>query len=159
MRSIKVNDNEYRLEYTFEAAEHKELVQKMFDMSSGAYIAKRTGGHITEQEAASAVISGVSEMISDIPYVCRIAFYAGMLENNPVSEDEAKAIMKQYMKDRKIGYRELFEEIKRDMEDDGFFDLSGLTEALKQMGTEMQKSTGVKPRTVTRKKTAQTSTK
>lgn len=142
MKTIKAENKEYVLEYTFEAAEHKQLVQKMFNVLSGAYVVKRSGaikeGGDAWITAASAMIDGVSEMVSEIPHICITAFYAGLLENNPLSEDESKAVMKSYMKENKISYRKLFEEIKQCMEDDGFFDLSGLTEMLNEMNQSME---------------------
>ena len=56
-----------------------------------------------------------------------------MIENNPVGEDEAKELMKQYMKENKLSFYRLFEDLKKYMEEDGFFDLSGLTETLEKM--------------------------
>ena len=40
MKTIKIDDKEFVLEFTFEAAEHKSLVQRMFNMMTGAYIVK-----------------------------------------------------------------------------------------------------------------------
>ena len=79
-------------------------------------------------------------MVADIPRICRIAFYAGLLENHDVSMDEAKDIMKQYMKENKISFYRLFEDLKKWMEDDGFFDLSGLNEMIQQMGIAAEKA-------------------
>ena len=148
MKKIKVGNKEYQLEYTFESAENRDVVQKMFNMLSGAYIIKHTNGSDVENDEniVNAMIDGTSEMVSEIPHVCIVAFYAGLLEHNPVSEEEAKDIMKAYMKENKISYRKLFEEIKTCMEDDGFFDLSGLKEMLEEMNGE-QKTTKKAPKT------------
>lgn len=136
MAIIKIGEKEYNLEFTFAAAEHKSLVQSMFNVMSGAYIVKNgMGGENSESNVAAAMIDGASEMVADIPRICRIAFYAGMLENNPVSEDEAKELMKQYMKENKLSFYRLFEDLKKYMEEDGFFDLSGLTEMLQKMNS------------------------
>ena len=144
MKSIIVNEKEYKLEFTFEAAEHKELVQKMFNIITGAYLVR--GDNIT-----TSLIDGSADMISDIPQVCKIAFYAGLLENNPLSADEAKTLMKIYMKDSKLSYRGLFEELKQCMEDDGFFDLSGLTEAINEMNKSIEKTTKSQKKSTTTK--------
>lgn len=163
MKTITVENKEYTLEYTFEAAEHKQLVQKMFNVLSGAYLVKN-GGTIKEDEnaeatAASVMIDGVSEMVSEIPHICITAFYAGLLENNPVSAEEAKAAMKSYMKENKISYRKLFEEIKQCMEDDGFFDLSGLTEMLNEMNQSIEEQAKKTPKQPQDHKKKSTSTK
>lgn len=135
MRTITVNGNEYVLEYSFEAAENQECVQAMFQMVSGAYVIKRAPQveDGDEVSATTAMLDGVAEMVSVIPHVATIAFYAGLLEHNPMSKDDAKALMRAYMKENKISYNKIYEEIKTCMEDDGFFDLSGLTEMLQTM--------------------------
>ena len=137
MKSIIVNEKEQKLEFTFEAVEHKELVQKMFNVLTGAYLVKGNN-------AVESIIDGASEMVADIPHICITAFYAGLLENNPVSADEAKTLMKIYMKDNKLSFRSLFEELKACMENDGFFDLSGLTEMINEMNANAEKMTSQK---------------
>lgn len=134
MKTIKINDREYQLEFSFEAAEHRGLVQKMFNMLSGAYIAKHASE--TEEKSVEAVVDGTSEMVAEVPHVCITAFHAGLLEHNPVSEEESKELMKAYMRENKISYRRLYEELKECMEEDGFFDLSGLTEMIQTMEGE-----------------------
>lgn len=129
MKTLKIGEKEYALEFTFEAAEHKELVQSMFNVMSCAYIVRNED----ETNETAAMINGVAEMVADVPRICRIAFYAGLLENSPVSEVEAKELMKQYMKDNKLSYNKLFEELKECMGDDGFFDLSGLAEVIQSI--------------------------
>ena len=137
MKTLKIGEKEYSLEFSFAAAEHKALVQNMFNVMSGAYIVKNGVSAETEngKNATMAMINGVSEMVADIPQICRVAFYAGLLENSPVKEDEAKELMKQYMRENKMSFHRLFEELKQCMEDDGFFDLSGLTEMIQSMNS------------------------
>lgn len=140
MKIIKVNGKEYTLEFSFAAAEHRSLVQKMFNVLSGSYLVKHTGMGEEEDKTAVAagMIDGVSEMVSEIPHICITAFYAGLLENNPLTEDEAKQAMKAYMKENKLSFNKLYEELKQCMEDDGFFDLSGLTEMMENMNKSME---------------------
>lgn len=138
MKVIKIGEKEYALEFTFEAAEHKNLVQMMFNILSGAYIV-RNGKK--EEMVAAAMINGVSEMVADIPHICRTAFYAGLLESNRVDEETAKELMKQYMKENKLSFNGLYEFLKGCMEEDGFFGLSGITEMVEQMNQSMQEQT------------------
>lgn len=42
MKTITVNSNEYKLEFSFEAAEYKDIVQKMFKVLSGAYVVEES---------------------------------------------------------------------------------------------------------------------
>ncbi len=148
MKEITVGGKDYKLEFTFDAAEDKNLVQRMFNFMSGAYILK--GG----KNMAQAVLDGVSDMISDIASVCVVAIHAGCIANNPVSMDEAKKITRGYLKENNSNYRKLFEEIKTWMEEDGFFDLSGINDMLNEMNKSIEeqvenskkpkKSTGTK---------------
>ena len=139
MKSIIINDKEYKLEFSFEAAEHKGLIQNMFNILTGAYLVKG-------DNAVSSIINGASEMVADIPHICNIAFYAGLLENNPMPADEAKTVMKEYMKSNKLSFKGLFDELKACMEDDGFFDLSGLMDMLTEMEATMTEMEEEKPK-------------
>ena len=170
MKTIKIGDKEYTLEFTFEAAECKGLMKSMFNILSGAYILRNAGGAVAgdlskEEENATAfrcMVDGSSEMVADIPHICRVGFYAGLLENNEVSEDEAKELMKQYMKENKISFHGMYELLKQCMEDDGFFVLSGLTEMIQKMGEQMENAEEENAETEdpeTPKQKSQTSTK
>lgn len=161
MKTININGNEYKLEYSFAAAEHKATVQKMFNVVSGAYLVKDAAFDTEENESkkntVATMINGVSEMVADIPHVVKTAFYSGLLENHPnITEDEAYQLMKQYMKENKISFNKLFENIKECMEDDGFFDLSGLKEMLESMNQSMEEAQAKKPAKKSTKKSAST---
>ena len=146
--NLKIGEKDYTLEYSFMAAEHNDTVQKMFNVVSGAYLFKRANftDNTTEEDVAFAMIEGTGEMVADIPHIVKTAFYSGLLENHNVSQEEAYVLMKQYMKENKISYRKLFEDIKTCMEDDGFFDLSGLTEMLQEMNKGIEEQTKKKPK-------------
>ncbi len=149
MKVIQIGNEEYKLEYSFEAAEYKSVVQKMFNALSMSYIGKRLDleGENSKSEIAAAMIDGTGELVSEIPHICKDAFYAGLLENNPVSYEKSKELMKQYMKAKKLSFSRLYEEIKEIMEDDGFFDLTGLTEMIAQMnGAEEEEATKKPPK-------------
>lgn len=142
MKVLNIGEKEYTLEYSFMAAEHNETVQKMFNVVSGAYLIKRA--NLTDEnkeDMAVAMIEGTGEMVADIPHIVKTAFYSGLLENHDVSQEEAYALMKQYMKENKISFRKLFDDIKECMEDDGFFDLSGLTEMMEEMNKGIEEQT------------------
>ena len=148
MKTISINGNEYVLEYSFAAVEHKSTVQKMFNVVSGAYLVKDVALDDKEEEkenTVSTMISGVSEMVADIPHIVRSAFYAGLLENHSdITEDDAYQLMKQYMRENKISFNKLFEDIKECMEDDGFFDLSGLNDVMENVNQNMKKAQATK---------------
>lgn len=134
MKQITINNNTYTLEFGFKAVKHKKLLKMMFEVMSGAYTAKKIlqTGDDNPLNAIIATFDGSSDMVADIPEICEIAFYAGLLENNPVSEEEAFDLMKQYMIDSKLSFKSLYDDLRKCMEDDGFFDLSGLNETISQ---------------------------
>ena len=142
MKTLKIGEKDYTLEYSFMAAEHNETVQKMFNVVSGAYLIKRANiAEENKEDIAFAMIEGTGEMVADIPHIVKTAFYSGLLENHKVSQEEAYALMKQYMKENKISFRKLFDDIKECMEEDGFFDLSGLTEMMEEMNKSVETQT------------------
>lgn len=140
MKTIQIAGKEYTLEYAFEAAEYKSVVQKMFNALSGGYIFKHAqiGENGEQNNSAEAMIDGTAELVSEIPHICKDAFYAGLLEHNPVSMEESANLMKTYMKENKLSFNKLYREIQTIMEDDGFFDLTGLKEMLEEMNNSIE---------------------
>lgn len=137
MKILSIGNKEYTLEYSFKAAEHSETVQKIFNVASGAYILKQVQKVGNEKlEVAGAMLDGTSEMIGDIPNIVKVCFYSGLLENHKVTEEQAYELMKTYMKENKISFKKLFEVIKECMADDGFLELSGITEMLEEMNSK-----------------------
>ena len=138
MMNINANGNEYKVEFSFGAAECKEIVQKMFSVVNGSYLLAQT-----DKNVAQASFDGLANMTADVPEIC---IYAGCIDNNPVTMDEAKELTRAYITekrktDKSYGYRTLFEEIKKAMEDDGFFELSGITAMLEEMANNVEEAT------------------
>lgn len=119
--------------FTYAAAECRELVQRMFSVVSGSYILKKKS-----ENKAAAVLDGAAEMVAEIPKICSIAFYAGLLEENPASFDDARSMMRTYMEENELSYTGLYKQIKAWMEEDGFFKLSGLTDMLEEMNQNVE---------------------
>ena len=138
MKTITVNGNDYTLEFTFAAAECKDLVNRMFKIMTMSYVAEDLKD-FDEAVTVKAMLDGTAKQVADTPESCKIAFYAGLLENNPKNQDEAIEIMRAYMKENKLSYTKLFKEIQEWMEEDGFFDLSGLKEMIEEMYPETKK--------------------
>lgn len=141
MMNINVNGKEYKVEFSFGAAECKEIVQKMFSVVNGSYLLAQT-----DKSVAQASFDGLANMTADVPEICILAIYAGCIDNNPVTMDEAKELTRAYITekrktDKSYGYRTLFEEIKKAMEDDGFFELSGITAMLEEMANNVEEAT------------------
>ena len=140
MMNINVNGKEYKVEFSFGAAECKEIVQKMFSVVNGSYLLAQT-----DKSVAQASFDGLANMTADVPEICILAIYAGCIDNNPVTMDEAKELTRAYITekrktDKSYGYRTLFEEIKKAMEDDGFFELSGITAMLEEMANNVEEA-------------------
>lgn len=136
MKTITVNGKEYKLEFGFDAVESGDLVQKMFEVKSGLYVARsaQAGNNI-----AVAMLDGTSEMLAMIPKICVLAIYAGCLEHNPVSIDEAKALLKKYMRQEKKSCTDVYNEVLMPcMEDDGFFVMSGIEKMIETMNQAME---------------------
>lgn len=144
MIKFTVDEKEYTLKFSFSAAEHKDTVQKMFNVLSGVYLIDGMNGANEKEDAKNiaivAMLKGTSNMVSDIPHIVKTCFYSGLLECNPMSEKDADNLRKRYMEENKISYKRLFEDIKKCMEDDGFFDLSGLTEMMEEMNKSAEKA-------------------
>lgn len=135
--TLNINGKKYDLEFTFAAADEKGLVQSMFKVVSGAYM---FSGKENADSMAVAMIDGVAEMVADLPHICKQAFLAGMKEHNPdITYDGAVNLMKIYMKENRLSYNALYQVLKTQMEEDGFFDLTGITEMLEQMSQKSKK--------------------
>lgn len=152
MKKLTINGKEYTLEYSFDAAEDRDCVQAMFKILSGAYVARRAVG-VDENDsigAGSAIIDGMSDQVTEIPHVVNVAFSVGLLENHEdITKEESKNLLRTYMKETKTSYMGMFELIRDCMEEDGFFDLSGLTEMIQVMNNAATEKT----EKITKKKT------
>lgn len=161
MKTIQIGNEQYTLEYGFEAAENKVVVQRMFNALSMSYIGKRLDldGDNSKLDVAAAMIDGTADLVSDMPFICKDAFYAGLLEHHNVSVSESKELMKQYMKENGLSFKGLYEQIKETMEDDGFFDLTGLTEMVAEMNNSEETEEKKQPKKPQDHKPKSTSTK
>lgn len=162
MKTIQIGNEQYTLEFGFEAAENKAVVQRMFNALSMSYIGKRLDleGENSKVEIAAAMIDGTADLVSDMPHICKDAFYAGLLEHHKkITVEKSKDLMKQYMKEKKMSFKGLYEEIKETMEDDGFFDLTGLTEMVAEMNNPDEEEEKKAPKTPQDHKKKSTSTK
>ena len=146
MRILTIGGNEYKVEFSFEAAEYKACVDKVFKVVSGGYIMKRgITGTDGKAEMAEAMMDSTADMFSDMASLSITCFYAGLLENNPVEDEKAaRQLFKQFVKenpdDDRASYFGMYEFLKECMEEDGFFKLTGLDRYLKDMFESMAKA-------------------
>ncbi len=142
MKTIEISGKKYDLEFSFGAADEKELVQSLFKVVSGAYFFDNSNENTT---MAAAMINGTSEMVADLPCICKHGFYAGLKEHNAdITYEESLELMKTYMKENKLSFNALFQLLKEVMEEDGFFDLTGITEMMEVMNQEEEQEKAVK---------------
>lgn len=141
--NITVDGKEYTIEYTFEAAHNKKCVDVCWNYFSGAYMMKGTALDDLDNSDTVSKVATIDRMIdtmSDIPDMVITLLYAGLLEYH---EDEiqtgkdAKNLYKRFCKEHPEDELStdfaMFEAIKTEMEEDGFFKRIGLEGFLKQM--------------------------
>jgi hypothetical protein len=145
MKILTIDGKDYKVEFSFEAAEYKDCVDKAFKVVSGSYMARRSNFDKDDKQAMmEMMIDGTADMVSDLPVVVPSFLYAGLLENNPIAnEQEAKALFKQFIRenpnDVRASFYGMFTFLKECMEDDGFFKLTGLDKLVEQMNQEAEK--------------------
>ncbi len=147
--NIKVNGQEYNLEYTFEAALDKKCVDICWYYFSGAYMMKGQSLEGVENETVSRVVT-IDKMIdgvSDVPKMALYLFYAGLLENHSdviKSEEDAKILFKAFRKENREDERATFagmlNAIRIQMENDGFFKDIGLQKFMDNMTEQTEKT-------------------
>ena len=148
MNILTIGGKEYKVEFSFEAAEYKDCVDRVFKIVSGSYLMKNGPSEDGEKVSmATAIMDGTSDMVSDIPKIAVTVLFAGLLENNPVeNEQAAKALFKQFVKenpdDERASFWGMYDFLRDCMEEDGFFKLTGMDKVIAQMSeaAEEQKS-------------------
>lgn len=165
MKTIKINGEDYTLEYTFEAAMESDVVQMEFDILTGSALAKEAetsgGNEIT------AMLGAMSKSISTIPSFVSKAFYAGLKAHHDVDKSDSDKLLRAYMKENKLSFPKVNEMIQTCMVDDDFFEVSGLmemigmlTESVEEAVDEIEKEQKPKtPKTPQDHKKPQTKTK
>lgn len=141
MVEIKINGKDYKIEYSFAAAENNQLLENMFKVASQSYIMNELSKAKTEEDANMAIFNGSAKMIADVPKIAQIAFISGFDEyHNDLSIEDRKELLKAYIKAEKLSLRGLFDRVKEWMETDGFFDLTGLNETVQEMTENIEKA-------------------
>lgn len=117
MKEIIVNNKTYKLEFSIEASLCDECVEKVIDLIAGF------------GNAENSSIADISKTISNLPKQTLTMFYASLLENhgNEIkSTDDAKTILKTYIKDNNSSFYDVLTMLIECMSDDGFFKQIGL---------------------------------
>lgn len=135
MKELKIGNKVYKVEYTIEASLCNECTEKVTNLMAGFAISET-------EDAKKQFIS----TIADIPQTTLSMFYAGLLEHHGEEADrtvcnkeDAKKLLKQYLSENKSSFYDLMEILIEEMENDGFFDLIGLTRIVKEVQTKEPK--------------------
>lgn len=146
MKILTIGGKDYNIEFSFEAAEYKDCVDSVFKVISGSYILKNSPVEEDEKiSVATTFMNGTADMISDIPKLTITALYAGLLENNPVeNEQAARNLFKQFVKenpdDERASFWGMYYFLRDCMEEDGFFKLTGMDKVIAQMEEAAKKA-------------------
>lgn len=130
---LVINNKKYIVEYSFEAALYEDCVTAAFNIFGGVFMAE-----------AAQDMQKVIGNVANLPKKVVTLFYAGLLENNPVEdEQEAKGLLKQYFKEHKgedgADFYGMIAKIGEQMREDGFFKQIGLEAMMTAAAEEMKK--------------------
>lgn len=153
---LKIGDKDYKLEYGIEASLYNDCIKSV--MNTLVAIGGGTNRNISE------MISGMS----DIPRTAIIVFYAGLIQYHGDHPDgdgsvpdlaTAKKLVVQYISEHKDDERGnffgIFDMCLGQMEEDGFFELTGMTEFVNEInGAKKPKRAPKKPMDHQKKATA-----
>ena len=134
-RIIKIDGEDYKLEFSVEASLYSDCVQKITNIMVDVYSGR-------EDADIKQILAG----FSDIPSTAVTCFFAGLLEHHGAEADgrvpnfkTAKGLAVKLIRDDESGinnWYDLFTLCVEQMGEDGFFDLIGLGEML---GTEKKR--------------------
>ncbi len=148
----------YTIEFTFEAAE-SPIVQLAFDYFSGAYMMKaiavdKTDSELTESDKLKNQVAQLDALIGGVANMPKLAIdflFMGLLENHGADGDgtvlnrsDAKRIYKDFCKENQEDalamHSGLFEALREQMVEDGFFKRIGLEQMMENMSKPNEKT-------------------
>lgn len=149
---IKIGGKDYKFEYTIEASLYQDFVKRLteFTMSFGGLMAKYdiTGKNIkTENDLIDTSVEAMTDIMvkstTQIPKLAIEGFYAGLIEHEKLSNQEAFDLYKQYLQEYRKKPSDVLREIMDKVQEDNFFDLIGLD--LKKIAKTSPKAKEKKP--------------
>lgn len=122
MKTIKINGNEYKIEYSIEASLYTTCMESLMDtlIGIGTFQGK------AELNDAEGMKDELKKTVSNIPQKVLTLFHAGLLENHNLSEEESKELLKTYLKESKKSYSEILGDLMGIVNEDNFFELIGV---------------------------------
>ena len=148
MRRLTINGKEYTFVFSIEASLYNECTEAMMNMflSFGEAQGEAEGAASIVKDnvegARSMLMSSMRKTftsMSNIPQTALTLFYAGLLEEHGDSirsKNDAKALMKDYIKENNYNFYDVVNEMMAIMCEDHFFDLTGLSKLLTEAKTE-----------------------
>ena len=128
MLKLEINGKEYTFEFTIEASMYGDCVESVTNLFLKIGEAEEEGN-----------TANVLTSIANIPKTTMVMFYAGLLENHSDTIKgmaDAKDLVKQYFSEHKEDgegdFYSLMTKLLSCMEDDGFFDLTGLGKMMRE---------------------------
>lgn len=152
MKTIKIADKEYTLEYTIEASLYNDCTEKITNLLCNI-----------AQSGDKEELKGMFSSMTDIPHTTLTMFYAGLIEHHGksgdgtvLSVDDAKSLIKIYFNEHKddetgnfFGMMNFIIDI---MADDGFFKHIGLTQMIEEVQPDVMNMIKAKKTTKVTKK-------
>ena len=134
MKKLTIENEEYTLEYTIGAAYNTEMVEKTILMQTGAYLMDDVN------KGSLGLAYGSAKALSEIPKLCSLYFNAGLQEHHKLKAADSDRLMFMYMKENNLNFTALYKELQEVLNEDGFFEIIGLTEMLAEQNKEIEKS-------------------
>ena len=122
MKTITINGNDYKIEYSIEASLYEDCAGCLMDFFINSGMAEGAAG----AGDATTAVNGLKATLISIPQRTLTLFYAGLMENHEMSKAEAKELLKQYISESGKSYLDIQNELVAIVEEDNFFDLIGL---------------------------------
>jgi len=148
---IAINGAEYKLEYTIEASLYADCISSLTDMITDIGIAE-----------AKSDIKKMLGITANIPQIALNIFYAGLMQAHGTHPDgdgrvpdkeTAKKLLAAYIRDESEDSPNNFYDVVNlciaQMDEDGFFNLIGLTQMADQIGNAQTETKPTKRKTPT----------
>lgn len=144
MKRITIGNKEYTFEYSIEASLYDECTTTIMD----TFVKLGMTQNSAESNDMEAALENFLESIALIPQKTLSIFYAGLLEHHGPdgdksvnSKSDAKKILKTYLDEKNLSFRDVFAEMTELMVNDNFFEKIGLNQITDELKKETEKET------------------
>lgn len=146
---IRIGGNDYKMEFTIEASLYQDFVEKLskyvLDFSTLMAEYDINGKSIKNEKdlvkmSSEAVKSMFLTQTTQTPYLAMVGFYAGLMEHQKMSQEQAKELYKQYLTEYNKKPAEVLAEIMEKVQEDNFFQMIGLDIQKMKLPTQTKKT-------------------